>query len=280
LKIVDLHIHSSFSDGLLDPEKIIDIVVDKNLGGFSLTDHDCFEGVLKSIDIIKKRKLSILFIAGCEFSTYLSNPGEIHVLGYFPGFSFLRMSSLISEYIKSRIKRAYRITDCLKKYHIFINLDSLLKNSNTPIGRMHIAREMTRLGYTSSTREAFDIYLGMDCPCYIPRKEINTYEVISSIKENNGLAVIAHPFFLTSRYNWKYIYQFISSGLDGIEFSHPRIPASLSMKIQGTFSKELIMTAGSDFHGDEKTEKIGSYGIDLESAERYFQGFGVFNERG
>ncbi len=278
MKTVDLHIHSNRSDGLFGPEKIIDLVIEKKLGGFSLTDHDSFDGIADTIRIIRERKLPVLFIAGCEFSTYLESLGEIHMLGYFPGASYNGMSGILTEFRKSRVKRAFRIGECLKKCGIDIPIDDLLKKSPAPIGRMHIAREMARLGYTANTNEAFEKYLGRDGLCYIPRREINTFDVIRSIRENSGLAVIAHPFFLRSQGNWEYIHKMISAGLSGIEFSHPKITGRLSRKIEEAFSEKLILTAGSDFHGDETNGDVGSYGIGIDRAEKYFPGFGIFPE--
>ncbi|MGA2142749.1 MAG: PHP domain-containing protein [Brevinematales bacterium] len=277
MKTVDLHVHSNRSDGIFSPDKIIEIVIEKGLAGFALTDHDCFDGIALAEEIIRTKQLPLFFIAGCEFSTYLESPGEVHILGYFRGHSYKKMSGLLDEYIKSRVKRAYRIEACLKKCGIDIKLDDLIKNSGAPIGRMHIAREMTRLGYTSNNREAFEKYLGRDCSCYIPRREIKTYDLISSIRENGGRAVVAHPFFLNKPENSQYIDKMIDAGLEGIEFSHPKINNSLSRKIKEKYSEKLILTSGSDFHGDEKSESIGKYGIDVQTAEKYFPGFSDFS---
>jgi hypothetical protein len=276
LKIVDLHVHSNYSDGLFGPEKIVELATGKNLGGFALTDHDSLDGISETIALIKKKELPLLFIAGCEFSTYMEGPGEIHLLGYFPGYAFRGMESLLSVYRKSRVKRAARINGCLKKCGIELPFEDLLTRSGETIGRMHIAREMVRLGYIESPHEAFDRYLGRGRSCYIPRTDIKTCDVIGSIKENNGKAVLAHPFFLKTSGNWNYLVKMISAGLDGIEFSHPKISPALSLKIREAYSNDLILTAGSDFHGDENNEGVGSYGIGIETAGKYFPGFGVF----
>jgi hypothetical protein len=266
LKIVDLHIHSNLSDGIFSPVEIVRKVAGKNLGGFSLTDHDSFDGIGICLETIESLALPVYFIAGCEFSTYNEESGEIHILGYFSDDSYRGMDGMIEKFKRNRLERAGRILDCLKKYRIEIDLEELLRRSSSPVGRMHIAREMTRLGFTGSVYEAFEKYLGDGRPCNIQRKETLTYDVISLVLENNGIPVLAHPLFLKSGEGWKNLDSLISAGLAGIEYVHPMISPSLSKRIEELYSKRLILTGGSDYHGDEKTDEMGLYGIPVEKA--------------
>ncbi len=273
MKIADLHVHSVLSDGLYSPEEIVNTAVHKNLGGFALTDHDTFEGVGACLRAIKRFTPPIYFIAGCEFSTYNADTGETHILGYFSGESYREMDGFLEEFRRGRKKRAGRILECLKKYHIDIPLEALLQRSSKPVGRMHIAREMVRLKYTGSVREAFEKYLGEGRPCNIERKEVGTYDVISAVKSAGGVPVLAHPVFLKSGDKWGCVDRMISAGLAGIEYMHPRISKGFSARIAEEYSKKLILTAGSDFHGDDESDEIGRFGISLEDAERILPRF-------
>lgn len=249
------------------------MAIQKGLPGFALTDHDSFEGIESVIKVFQRKKTGLFFIAGCEFSTFLEETGELHILGYFSDFSYKKMDGLTRQFKESRLGRAMRILDCLKKYNINLDINNIIKNNKAPVGRMHIAREMVRQGYAADTHEVFDKYLGGGRPCHIPRREVNTYDIIRTIKENNGNAVAAHPTFLYTSKNWNYLDKMISSGLSGIEYKHPKISHDLSRKIEETFSKSLILTAGSDFHGDDSKEEIGRFGLDLAQAEKYFRSF-------
>jgi hypothetical protein len=272
-KIVDLHVHSNLSDGLYSPEEITKTVLHKNLGGFSLTDHDSFDGTETCLDTLEKAGSSVYFIAGCEFSTYNEQTGDTHILGYFSDYSYRGLNSLTMQFKNSRLKRAGMILDCLKKYHINIPLETLLQKTSSSLGRMHIAREMTRLGYTVNVHEAFEKYLGDGRPCNIQRKDALTYDIISSIIMCGGIPVLAHPVFLKDGGGWKFLDRMISEGLLGIEYIHPRISGSLSRRIKELYSRNMILTAGSDFHGDDRNDELGRFGLGLESAGRLLPPF-------
>ncbi len=272
MKIVDMHVHSNFSDGLYSIEVIIDKVLKMGLAGFALTDHDTFDGIEKTAAILKKNNAGLFFIAGCEFSTYLEEVGEIHILAYFHDYNFINMNNLISQFKESRIKRALKIIDCLSKFGYGIKPDILIKE-NKIVGRMHIARELVSLGYFNDTDKVFEKLLRPGAPCYIPRKEINTYEIIKEIKNNDGKAVLAHPTLLYNKNNWEFLTQMIACGLDGIEYKHPRLSQELSNKIEEKYLSSLILTSGSDFHGDDGKEGLGKFGMEMSEVVKNFSKF-------
>lgn len=268
-----MHIHTSYSDGLLSVEDIIDKVIKSGLGGFSITDHDSFDGIEEAFQLLRKKNIDIFFLAGCEFSTIFEDSGEIHILSYFSNYKYNGMISLVQEFKKSRINRAYQIIERLKSNGFRIEQESLLKYDNVSVGRMHIARELVNLGYFQDTDRVFEKLLKPGAPCYIPRKEVPTLEVIRLIKQNGGKAVLAHPLMLYNIKNWEKINTMIEAGLDGIEYRHPKISRDLSNKIEESFFNKLILTGGSDFHGDEGKEGIGKYGMELAKVMQYFTTF-------
>jgi 3',5'-nucleoside bisphosphate phosphatase len=273
LNIVDMHIHSDNSDGIFSVEEIIQKVINSKLAGFCLTDHDTFAGIEKAVSILKESHSDLFFLAGCEFSSYLENVGELHVLAYFSQDTYKGMLDLVRTYQQQRIARAGKIIDCLKNNGMEIDIKNLSGKENAPVGRMHIARELVRLGYYSGTDQAFEKMLRAGSPCYIPRREIKTEDIIHTIKEHSGKAILAHPTILYNVKNWVQLDYLIKEGLDGLEYNHPKISPELSRKIEEKYSDQLILAGGSDFHGDTQKEIIGKFGITIEQALKYFSSY-------
>lgn len=273
MKAVDLHIHTNHSDGLLSVEEIVDKVQALGLKGFAITDHDTFNGIGPALEAIRRRNLDVLFVAGCEFSTYFEEIGELHVLAYFNDNRYQELQPLVREFRESRVRRARKILECLVRVGIRIEPEELIGDSESPVGRLHIARKIVDLGYYETTDLVFEKLLRSGAPCYIPRREIRTKEVIRTIREHGGRAVLAHPTILYNIRNWNPVQELIEAGLDGVEFHHPKISHDLSVKMEETWRGKLILTGGSDFHGDTPKEEIGRYGIDLARAREYFGEF-------
>jgi len=264
-----MHIHSCYSDGIFTPSEIVQKVIESGLGGFSITDHDSFDGIEETLLAIKNREEKIYFVPGCEFSTNFDGIGEIHVLGYFRDSSFIKMKELINSLKASRLERALRILDCLKMHGIKIELSEITHGKNIPIGRMHIARHLVQLGYSKDTSSAFEKFLKRDGLCYFSRDNISIEEAIKYIKAHNGIAVVAHPTFLYVMQNWNYVDKIIALGIDGIEYKHPKISDELSRKIKEEMGSHLLLTGGSDFHGDGPKDYIGKYSVSLETIRSY-----------
>jgi len=268
--LVDLHVHTNYSDGLYSPKEIIEKAINLNLNGISITDHDNMEGVEEVINIIEKENYRLYYIPGCEFSTNLEGLGEVHILGYFTDNSYKNLSQLFEEFQNKRLTRAYKIIDSLKKNGIVID-EKFIYDNKGPIGRMHIAREIVKNGFANNVKEAFDNYLRNGAPCYIPKEDINTVDIIKILKENNGKPVLAHPKFLNKKENWDYLKLLINEGIEGVEVIHPLIDINLHFQIKEYINNEInnrknkniFFTGGSDYHGDLTYDKIGMYGIEL-----------------
>lgn len=269
--VVDLHVHSTCSDGAFSVEALVQKASEGGMQGLALTDHDTFRGIKPALELCRKNQL--YFIAGCEFSTYLEPIGELHILGYFSSYSFLRLESRLKQYQENRLNRIYKILDCLKTHGIEMDPAPLVKDPNLPVGRMHIAREMVKQGFVTDTEMAFERYLRAGSCCYIPRKETSPMEMIEAIHDAGGKAVLAHPTILYQSRNWEVLQRLIEAGLDGIEYKHPKIEEGLSKKIFMHYQNRMILTGGSDFHGDNPRDELGRFGIPLEIATQYFDHF-------
>ncbi|MGC8765574.1 MAG: PHP domain-containing protein [Brevinematia bacterium] len=271
MSFVDLHIHSTFSDGLLTPEMIVETVRENNVPGFSLTDHDTFDGVGVVLDYLRRNKLEekIIFIKGCEFSSYRRELGEVHIIGYFFDDNYKNIYDFTREFQVQRAGRAKKIIECLNNYGYEINEEDVFGDSKT-VGRLNIARSLVKKGFFKDIGEAFEKMLKDGAPCYFKKKEVSPEIIIQEIVKNKGKAVLAHPTFLNFHKDWSFLYDWIKIGLWGIECYHPKISGLLAGEIIKNFTGTLVFTGGSDFHGDDENIKIGQYGISVESAVEIF----------
>jgi 3',5'-nucleoside bisphosphate phosphatase len=272
LNRVDLHIHSDVSDGLLTPSNIVREVKKAKLPGFSLTDHDTFDQTDMVIDYLLVNDIDLYFLAGCEFSTQHYKLGEVHMLAYFTDFGYLKMQKLTNHYKEARRKRAEKIIKRLEDQGFHINEDMMNNMKDKTIGRLHIAREIVKMGYVRNIYHAFENFLSKGSSCYVPNCKADTFDVLSEIKSAGGISVVAHPTFLREANNWTHLKEMAEKGMDGIEYKHPKISKRLAKEIYNYAYGKMILTGGSDFHGDNFTEYVGKCGIKREMFAMYFGG--------
>jgi hypothetical protein len=274
MSLVDLHVHSTYSDGLMTVDRLVDHAMAAGLSGMALTDHDTLDGLEEALRVIDNHHQygieEFYFVAGCEFSTWHPVLGEVHMLGYFSDRRYTELEGLLHQYRDSRKKRAHKIADCLKTQGYPVEIESLAGGENFPVGRMHIARELVRKGYFLETQQAFDRLLRPGTPCFFPRKEIGTFDVIASIRSVGGTPVLAHPTFLYDGNNWKYVEEMYLKGLAGIETGHPKISRDLASKIEIYSKGRFVFTGGSDYHGENGRDEMGRYGIELDNVRKMF----------
>ena len=244
---IDLHTHTTYSDGRNTPKELIDLAKNNNYDIFAITDHDSISGYLKVKDYATN--LGINLIPGAEVST-LYNDKDIHILAYFfdiENQEFLEMLSFIQE---SRKNRAKKIIDKLNELGKNITLEEVteLSGKTDLIGRPHIARALVNKGYCYNIQEAFYKYLGNDCPAYYPKLSLNPKEVIKIIKNAGGISVVAHPFQLEDEF---VLLELIEMGVQGIEVFY-RLHTKDQIQFYGNIADKynLIKTGGSDYHGD------------------------------
>jgi len=243
---VDLHIHSSYSDGLLNPRQIVELAHQRRLTAIAITDHDSVAGVREAIEWGTATGIQI--VSGIEVSI-LFEECEVHLLGYFidpESSAVLHYVSLLSE---SRENRARQIVDVLKKQGIPISFDLISKKANgAPIGRPHIAEVLVEEGYVFSAYEAFQKYLGEKRPADIPKFNVGLQKAIEIIREAGGLVFLAHPATISC---FQQLFPvLLDHGLDGIETIHPKHNAELQLHFRGIAKAHgLLQSGGSDCHG-------------------------------
>jgi predicted metal-dependent phosphoesterase TrpH len=262
---VDLHIHSDRSDGSFTCQEIIDYACKKELKAISITDHDDINGLEFSEQYCQQK--GIEFITGVEISAR-SKPYDLHLLGYFFDYRNKKLKDYIEFFQSERLKRAKKIVELLKNFGIYLSFDLILKKAGQgSIGRPHIADALVEEGCVHTYQEAFNKYIGDDCPCCVPKYKISPAEAIALINNAGGICVIAHP---GSDVNDEVLMELIKAGLEGIETIHPRHTQQQVDHYREIIQKHgLLETGGSDCHGNRKSHvMIGQFTVPYSIVEK------------
>lgn len=252
--MIDLHTHSTASDGDLSPRELILLAVKRNLKAIAVTDHDTLSGLDEAE--LTAEETGIRFIPGIELEAPFSF-GEFHILG----LNLVNRAKIEDRIEALKLKRKNRNLSILRKMNdsgIEAKYEDIGKYAKGLIGRPHFAKYLIERGIVSSLQEAFDRFLGKGQPFYIPKDTLPIDEIVDIIKEGGGRAVIAHPQSLRLSLEelaallpaWK------EMGIDGLEAFHPRAKPSYCKKLEKLARlKGFFITAGSDFHGFSRPER-------------------------
>jgi len=255
-KYIDLHLHSTYSDGTLSIKEIVEYASTQHLAAISLTDHDCIAGIREITELAGKVGLEV--VPGVEISS-LVETSDIHVLGYFIDYSNTELNERLEEIRLIRIERAKKIVQRLNDKGVVLRFERVLEFARGYcIGRPHIAQALVAEEHVNSFTEAFDRYLGNHTEFYIPVQKLNPAEAIALIKCAGGVSVLSHPH-VTDRNDL--LEQFIKDGLDGIEVYSPKMTyRQFNFYRQFCHKYNLLETGGSDCHGPRfnDTMSIGS----------------------
>lgn len=251
--MIDLHIHSTFSDGTDTPEQILRQATDIGLKQISITDHNSIYGSLDALKYIKN--YDIEFVVGCELSCSY-NGKEVHLLGYFSPHnnSYDSLYEFIQQGENTKKDSQLKMIEKLNQYGFDISYDEI-KNAfpNTIINRVHLSRILVDKGYVQSVKNAFDQYLGEGKPCYVERQCAHLLEGINVIHQCHGIAILAHPWQYVHENMEEFLQEALKSELDGIEVIHSDHSTSQQNELKFICQKyKKLMTGGSDYHGTVK----------------------------
>jgi len=248
----DLHIHTAYSDGSFTPATIIRHAVKNNLKIISITDHDSVDGIAASIKEGEKNNIEV--IPGIEISTTIDT-GEIHILGYFIDYEDEYFVKNLKRIQEIRLKRMSVMVDKLNRLMIDIDLNELIEYAaSSSIGRLHLAHFLKKKGIVGSAYEAFDRYIGSGKPAYEKMNALSPEEGIELISNAGGIPVLSHPG-LTRRDDL--IDEMIHAGLRGLEVYHSgHSEEDTNRYFQMTRDKGLLVTGGSDCHGEKKLNML------------------------
>ncbi|KFX57116.1 PHP domain-containing protein [Clostridium botulinum] len=267
---IDFHVHTSCSDGLLSPIEVVKRAKQNSVSYLAITDHDTLSGLDAGIKC--GNELDIKIIPGIELSTQCNNE-SIHLLGFFKDNSY-NNPKLINELDKIKNHRIIRAKEIIKKlnteFNIIINFDDVLSNGKDTIARPHIARAIINAGYPYDNEYIFQNFIGKDCKAYVPTLKLSTEDGVSLLKSYNALVFLAHPKLITN----SPIDKFLKMNLDGIEaiyFQNTKDEEENFINI--AIENNLLISCGSDFHGNLKDDKkhgdIGS----MNMPSIYFENF-------
>lgn len=248
-KYIDLHIHTTASDGLLTPKEVVQLAVEEGLSAISITDHDTIEGYRAAKE--KAEELGIELIPGVELSVSHMDE-DFHLLGYLIDYENPEFLKKISSFQEERRIRGEKMVEKLNELGIDLSIETVKSIAgNSSVGRPHVADALVKEEFVHTYEEAFARYLGYHAQAYVPKRFLTPQDGIELIHLVRGVAILAHPG--TSKLAHKAIYDFLPMGLDGIEAYHYKHDRETTRSLT-TLAKKLglIYSGGSDCHGRKK----------------------------
>ncbi len=253
MRRIDLHTHSTASDGTLDPEELIYLAKKEGLKALALTDHDTIQSLPKAYFIALEEGLE--FLCGVEISVKFDGPGHFHLLGYFLTPELKNLEGTLKELQRARERRNLLMIEKLRALGIEITLEELKRITSGEIGRPHFARLLVEKGVVESLEKAFERYLKKGAPAYVPKALLSPEEAISQVLKSKGVPVLAHPITLKLNFEElsKYLRYLKELGLKGIEVYYTDHSSDFTkFLLEKAKALDLIVTGGSDFHGMNK----------------------------
>jgi 3',5'-nucleoside bisphosphate phosphatase len=251
---VDLHLHTTASDGVMTPSQIVNYAKNKGLLAIAITDHDTIEGLEEGI--VEGDRIGLEVIPGIEISAEHS-PGSMHLLGFFIDICHPLLKERLGYLQRARAERNPRMVEKLNKLGVDVTFDEVLKASGGgQVGRPHFAQVLIEKGYVRNFQEAFDRFLKKGASAYVEKMRFSPEESIHFINEANGVAVLAHPNTLQlNGYSEleDLILRLVKRGLRGIEVYYPEHSALDVAQYKKLAERHgLLVTGGTDYHGIEK----------------------------
>lgn len=243
MNTIDLHTHSTFSDGTCTPEELVHCALKRGVQIFSLTDHDTTAGTARAAALAREHNLR--FVPGVEIST--CEHDHLHFTGYNIDVNDPEFQTFLADNRAARQGRIKKVIAQLQAAGVDITEEDVFSRAATTISRAHVADTLKAKGFAHSRQAAFRQYLLEGQPGYVPAIGVTAVEVIKHIKKAGGLAVIAHPGMVTEHWNFP---AWVEAGLDGIEVYYPAHSFAMRQELTHLATKYgLLITSGSDFHG-------------------------------
>ncbi|MFC2015678.1 PHP domain-containing protein [Chloroflexota bacterium] len=265
---IDLHSHTTASDGRLTPTELVAHADSVGLKVLAITDHDTTEGLAPAQAEAKKR--DIVLVPGVEISS-VSGREEIHLLGYFIDVGNKDLQELLSRTRAARRERAQKMLVRLANLGMSIEWDRVVEHSGGggSIGRPHVAATLLEAGHVSSWDEAFSLWIGRDGPAYVERYKLLPEEAIQLIRGSGGLPVLAHPYSFSRTGERRagldlkrWLPRLRDAGLAGIEVYYPFYPRHACRQLLAMATEHgLLATGGSDYHGGMLGKSLGCVAV-------------------
>ena len=269
--LVDLHLHTTASDGRLSPTELVQLVADKGLQQVSISDHDSTEGLAEAF-LAAQQFTDLRIIPGIELSTDI--PGdEIHMLGYFIQYEDEEFQLSLEEFRRGRVDRAREMVERLASLGVQLEWDRVQEIAGDgSVGRPHIALAMVEKGYCKEPKDAFPEYLGRNGLAYVQRTKMTPEEAVQLLLKVGGVPVLAHPAYLSELE--ARLAELKAAGLIGMEVYYSKFDPDTIKHLQDLASQyDLIPSGGSDYHGLGNADEPlpGSMGPPVSTVERLEQ---------
>ncbi len=258
LVALDLHTHTTYSDGTTTPAENAVLASEAGLSGFSLTDHDTLDGWAEAEAACDQHGLR--FVPGVELSTE-DDSQSVHILGYWVDPADEALRAECQRLREERFRRAERIMALLDGLGVTVDRDAVTRIAGkAPVGRPHIAQAMVQAGYVESIDDAFDRYLADGGPAWVVKHAIAPEDGVRLIRDAGGAAVLAHPGLrLGEADEPSLIDRLCVAGLAGVEADHAgHDPVAVAFWRRVAVERALLVTGSSDFHGARKEAKMGA----------------------
>lgn len=251
--MLDLHIHTTASDGSLTPTQVVQLARKKGFSLIAVTDHDTMGGVAEALEAGKKYNVDV--VPGVEISSGVTL--EVHMLGYGMSPDHPVMKAMMEDMRAARVERMERIIENLQKMGVPITVEEVEAVAGGAIGRPHIAQVLIAHGLVPDVRTAFHEYIGVGAKAYVERRKMTSEQVIANIRDAGGVPVLAHGGLL--RISEVELNQWIDSmakkGLMGLECYHNAHTPQMEHLLRAAAERNgLLVTGGSDFHGASRPD--------------------------
>ncbi|MFA5860755.1 MAG: PHP domain-containing protein [Candidatus Thermoplasmatota archaeon] len=266
MRHVDLHAHTTASDGTLAPTALVEAAKAAGLVALAVTDHDSL-GALEEARIAGTR-LGVEIVPGVELSVTHA-VGDVHILGYFVDDHDARLVARLTHLREARERRAGAIVEKLRELGVDITLADVEREAEkgSALGRPHVARALLTRGHVASVQDAFDRFLADGRPAAVPKAKLSAQEAIILIHGAGGVAVLAHPGILADDARERVVRELAKMGLDAVEVLHPKNTPEVRVKLREWADElGLVQTGGSDYHGENKPGiEIGAEPVSYEA---------------
>lgn len=253
--MIDLHTHTIASDGRLTPRQLIAHAVEVGLCAVAITDHDTVDGIAPARRYAEE--IGMPFVPGIEISAEYTATGTMHILGYFIDETTGSFSDSLAFLKRARRSRNPQIIERLNHCGVDITMEDVRREAGSDqIGRPHFARAIVNKGFASSIPEAFERFVKKGAPCYVNKERFTPERAVELIRKAGGIPVLAHPKTLNIDFQQelpRLLARLREAGLMGLEayyYSHSRSEEEYFLRLSRKLA--ILVTGGSDFHGDNK----------------------------
>lgn len=252
--LIDLHVHTTASDGTMTPAEVVAHALDLGLSAIAITDHDTVQGVDEAVQA--GREMGLEVVSGVEVS--VDYQGEMHILGYLIDLQNPELQKNLALLRKYRDERNPRMIEKLRRLGFDITLDEVVKAAaGSVVGRPHVAVVLKEKGYVRSIAEAFDMFLGTGKAAYVKKERLTPKEGIELVRAAGGIPVLAHPKYLNVDESslHRLVRELKEYGLQGMEvFYTTHTARETRLYNDMACANGLLVTGGTDFHGQNKPE--------------------------